>query len=93
MDLANPFVPGAFRFTPEQGLVWVEGVPQARQARPDDRQGAVTATFARRDSTGGNGPVVVPPPTVQWDGTSWLALVRTGDPPARDLSPDEGDDH
>ena len=28
IDLANPFVPGAFRFTPEEGLVWVEAAPE-----------------------------------------------------------------
>jgi hypothetical protein len=66
IDFANPFVPGAFCFTPEGGLVWVERVPQAREIRSHDGQGAVMAAFARRDAAGGEGPVVTPPPAVQW---------------------------
>ena len=31
IDLANPFIPGAFRFTPEEGAVWVEGAPHSRE--------------------------------------------------------------
>jgi hypothetical protein len=91
IDLANPFVPGAFRFTPEEGLVWVEGMSHARkeigagtsEARgPAPRQPAST-----RELRGPTEPVRA------WSLTDWLVRVRTGDPPPRDFPPPDSDDH
>jgi hypothetical protein len=93
IDLANPFVPGAFRFTPEDGLVWVEGTSGLREKAQSG------ASQARE-------PAPVPPASVS-DGrflvtgapaptghlAAWLVHVRTGDPPARDLPPPDSDDH
>jgi hypothetical protein len=92
IDLANPFIPGAFRFTPEGGLVWVEGVPQARNVRSHDGQGAVMAVFGRSDAADANGPAVTAQPAVQARGMAWPARVRTVAPPARE-GPNEDDDH
>jgi hypothetical protein len=93
IDLANPFVPGAFGFTPEKGLVWVEGMIRVHP-RPN---------FGTTESTG---PTPAPrrpaadserqpstEPAAAPDLTAWLAGVRTGDPPARDLASPESDDH
>jgi hypothetical protein len=92
IDLANPFVPGAFRFTAEEGVVWVEGMAQARQE------------VGARDSERVSGPSPRPPacdgqlrvaPTEGRAGclVDWLALIRTGDPTIRDLPRPDADDH
>lgn len=93
IDLANPFIPGAFSFTPEGGLAWVEGVSQARDdVRSDDGQGAVMAAFGRNDAAEANGPTVTAQPALHARGMAWPARVRTVAPPARE-GPAEDDDH
>jgi hypothetical protein len=92
IDLANPFVPGAFRFTPEEGLVWVEGTSRCRE-------GAGIGTSEVK------GSAPLPPPAAPDERfvvpaaparagylTAWLARIRTGDPAASDYPP-ESDDH
>ena len=93
IDLANPFVPGAFRFTPEDGLVWVEGTSslregakagasQARESAPRPARAGLRRRSSRRRSARAAGYLA-----------AWLVRVRTGDPPARDLPPSDSDDH
>jgi hypothetical protein len=94
IDLSNPFVPGAFRFTPEEGAVWVEAASHLRVGVESD---AVWGLGAE--------DVPDPRPTIRGseqrtggmlharDLTAWLAGVRTGDPPARDFPPADSDDH
>lgn len=93
IDLANPFVSGAFGFTPEKGLVWIEVIPHARRTLS-------VGTSEARDSTPwprflpveGECPRVTEPGGVK-DLAAWLIGVRTLDPPARDLPPPSTDDH
>jgi hypothetical protein len=93
IDLANPFVPGAFRFTPEEGLVWVEGTSLGREGSGSGvpaarvRAQAAHVPASSRELRAPMGPVRA------WRLTTWLARVRTGDPPARDLPPPSSDDH
>src|SRR4030095_14111159 len=47
IDLANPFVPGAVRFTPEEGLVWVEGMPRPGTQRNADERGPMARRAPR----------------------------------------------
>ena len=93
IDLANPFVPGAFRFTPEEGLVWVEGTSHPRE-------GAIAGASEVRTSTplwgdvAPEGSQLVPGESAPAGGlTAWLVRVRTGDLPARDFPPPDSDDH
>jgi hypothetical protein len=93
IDLANPFVPGAFQFTPEEGLVWVEGTSPSREGA-----GAGTSETRRYvpvpPRVASDGSLLVPgEPTRAGYLTAWLVRVRTGDPPARDLPLPESDDH
>jgi hypothetical protein len=92
IDLANPFVPGAFRFAAEEGVVWVEGL-----AQPREEVGA-------RDSESVSGPSPRPPacdgqlraaPTRGRAGrlADWLARIRAGDPTVRDRARPDADDH
>ena len=93
IDLANPFVPGAFRFTPEEGLVWVEGTSLGREGS----RSAVGAARVRARAPhvpAASGELQAPTePARAGRLTTWLARVRTGDPPARDLPPPSSDDH
>ena len=93
IDLANPFVPGAFQFTSDQGLVWVEALSHVREEVSD-----------RASEASASAPTLFPPllagecrgsPQSVPAGhlTAWLVRVRTGDPPARDLPPSDSDDH
>jgi hypothetical protein len=93
IDLANPFVPGAFKFTPQEGLTWVEGAYLSREgteAVPPEAKGPVPPP-RRRVSEG----AVLPSGKLAQarDLAAWLAGVRTGDPPARDFPPPDSDDH
>ncbi len=93
IDLANPFVPGAFRFTPEEGFVWVEGMSPGREGA---RSGVAAASVRARAShvPASSGELQAPTEPVRaWRLTTWLTRVRTGDPPARDLPPPGSDDH
>jgi hypothetical protein len=94
IDLANPFVPGAVRFTPEEGLVWVEGMPRPGTQRNADERGPM-ARRSPRDAVASDLPVRAPirGVTAAPRLTDWLAAVRAGDPPARDLPPPATDDH
>jgi hypothetical protein len=93
IDLANPFVPGAFRFTPEEGLVWVEGAsPSREEAGAGTSEARGSALPLRR--TASDGSLLVYGKLARGGHlSSWLVHVRTGDPPARDLPPSESDDH
>lgn len=92
IDLANPFVPGAFRFTPEEGAVWVEGTTHGREGPSEARAGADTSTSAaptaddglraRRARSSRAGRLI-----------AWLVRVRTGDPSVQDFLPSDSDDH
>jgi hypothetical protein len=90
IDLTNPFVPGAFRFTLEEGFTWVEGTSHPREeakagtsetmgSAPPPRKTALESSLGK--------------PPQAWYLTSWLVRVRTSDPPARDLPPSDSDDH
>ena len=92
VDLANPFVPGAFRFTPEEGAVWVEGTTQVRGGPSEASAGAATSISAvpardrgrraLRARSSRAGRLI-----------AWLVRVRTGDPSAQDVLPSDSDDH
>ena len=93
IDLANPFVAGAFRFTAEEGAVWVEGASHPRlRADAAPREAPDTAphlgpAFAEGRRLDGEqsmrrGHLLV-----------WLVRTRTADPPARDLPPPTSDEH
>jgi hypothetical protein len=91
IDLANPFVPGAFRFTPDEGLVWAEGTlrsPEEPGAGTSEVRGSAPP-LSRIVAEGGVSGRPGPAPQL----TAWLASVRAGDPPARDFPPPESDDH
>jgi hypothetical protein len=93
IDLANPFVPGAFCFTPEKGLAWVEAMshprPKLGTVSPEAMAPAlpshVTPTEGARERP--SEPVRTP------DLTAWLAGIRTRDPSTRDLLPPDSEDH
>ena len=94
IDLANPFVPGAFRFTPEEGVMWVEAASHVREVVEADvvaGKRAGPAPIPRPVPDGGElragGPIRA------WHLTAWLAGVRTSDAPARDWPPPDSDDH
>ena len=91
IDLANPFVPGAVRFTQEEGLVWVEGTCPSREAAgvatADTRR--VPPPLRRPSSVGESRSSTGPVPRL----ADWLVGVRTADPSARDLPQAESDDH
>ena len=93
IDLANPFVPGAFQFTPQEGLIWVEGAHLSREgteAVPFEAKGPVPPPPRRASE----GAVLASGKFAQArDLAAWLAGVRTGDPPARDFPPADSDDH
>ena len=94
IDLANPFVPGAFRFTPEEGFVWVEGMSLGREGTRSGGCGRRACELRRRTCRRPPGSLRAPTgPARAWRLTTWLARVRTGDPPARDLPPPSSDDH
>jgi hypothetical protein len=93
IDLANPFLPGAFQFTSEGGLVWVEGTSQPRM---DAGAGASEASghVASPRGKAFDGSLLIPG-VARRTGylTAWLVRVRTGDPPAQDFPPSDSDDH
>ena len=93
IDLANPFVPGAFQFTPDEGLVWAEGTIRAREAPgagiPETRQSVLPARMAL------SSPASL---TSQRPGSPRrLALqpvrLRTGAESMPDASAPDSDDH
>ena len=93
IDLANPFVPGAFRFTPEEGLVWVEAAPHSREAvDPGPRGGGEIRPVPRRPASEGErrGSARA---RASAASRRLAGRVRTGDPPARDRPPPDADDH
>jgi hypothetical protein len=93
IDFANPFVPGAFRFTAENGLVWMEGMPQLREGT---RVSLLDAKGPARPVSGvapGRSLLVPGQPTRVEHFYSWPVGIRTGDPPARDSPPCDTDDH
>jgi hypothetical protein len=93
IDLANPFVPGAFRFSPEEGFVWVEGISLGREGTRSG-VGAASVRTQAPHVPASSGELRAPTgPVRAWRLTTWLARVRTGDPPARDLPPPSSDDH
>ena len=93
IDLANPFVPGAFRFTPEEGLVWVEAAPHAREGpRAGTSEVRGSAPVPGRPASAGIG-LVPGEPARAGHLSAWLVSVRTGDPPARDFPPPDSDVH
>ena len=93
IDLANPFVPGAFRFTAEEGCVWVEGTTHARcqpSPSPDEAREPGDRPWLRQSEAERSRAAGL---VQRRDALAWLAGVRTGDPPARDLPPPTSDDH
>jgi hypothetical protein len=92
-SLANPLLPGAFQFTPEEGFVWVEAAYLSREGtEPSPSEGkGLTLPARRRDLAGG---IFAPQkPGRAWDLTAWLVRVRSGEPPAHDFPPSDSDDH
>lgn len=94
IDLTNPFVPGAFGFTPEKGLEWVEAMssharPRLSAGKSEAIAPAPTPRVARTEGDCPRSREPVRAPGV----TAWLAGIRTGDPRARDLPPSDADDH
>jgi hypothetical protein len=93
IDLANPFIPGAFRFTPEDGAVWVEGAPLSREdLRAVGPVGVRSSPASPRLSAGGE-LRGAPGPDRRGSLAAWLADVRSAEPPARDFPPPDADDH
>lgn len=93
IDLANPFVPGAFHFTPQEGLVWVEGVSSSREgARPGTSQARESAPVPSVPASP-EGPLVADGPISAGHLAAWLVRVRTGDPPAHDSPSPDSEDH
>ncbi len=93
IDLANPFVPGAFRFTPQEGLVWVEGVSASRDGtRPGTSQATESAPIPPAPVST-DGLLVAAGPMPAGHLAAWLVRVRTGDPPAHDSPPSDSEDH
>jgi hypothetical protein len=93
VDLANPFLPGAFTFTAEEGCVWVEAMPHTRypaSSGPGEAREPGAAPRLRRSD--GERPRAAGSVQTR-DVVAWLAAIRTGDPPARDLPPPQSDDH
>jgi hypothetical protein len=93
VDLTNPFVPGAFRFSPEEGLVWVEVMAPDREVMTKGAAGASVYAKAPRRPAGSGDLSSRTEPVRPGRLATWLARVRTGDPPARDLPPPDSDDH
>ena len=93
IDLANPFVPGAFEFSSKKGAVWVEAMSHSRpklsvgtsEASPPGLAPGSLLTEGEYSQT----TEAVRLPNLR----AWLVGVRTGDPPARDLPPPSSDDH
>jgi hypothetical protein len=93
IDLANPFVPGAFRFTEAEGCVWVDGTTHAcYRPSPRPNEAREPGGPPRLHQSEGECPRA-PGPAQHQDVLAWLAGIRTGDPPARDLPPPTSDDH
>jgi hypothetical protein len=86
IDFGNPFVSGAVRFTPEKGLMLVEGLPCAETWRDADER-APMGQASPRGMVVSDMPVRgsdrATPPASRL--TDWLAEVRSGGPPARDV--------
>jgi hypothetical protein len=93
IDLANPFVPGAFQFTPQEGLVWVEGAYLSRQGTEAGRLEATETAPPARTQTSLGAVCAALSSARARDLTAWLVGVRTGDPPAHDFPPPDSDDH
>lgn len=92
IDLVNPFVPGAFRFTPDEGFVWVEGTPRHREGAGGLAAAAVTAPPPEA-VTPERGRVAIREPAPARALGAWLVGVRTSDPPSCDFPPSDSDDH
>ena len=93
IDLANPFVPGAFRFTPDGGLVWVEAMPHSREeANAGTSEASGSAPLPQRP-TSGQGLLAPGAPASACHLTAWLVRVRSGDPSSHDFPPAYSDDH
>ena len=93
IDLANPFVPGAFRFTPDGGLAWVEALSHSREeATAGTSEASGPAPLPQR-TTSHQGLLVPGAPAPAWHLTAWLVRVRSGDPSSHDLPPPDSDDH
>ena len=93
IDLTNPFVPGAFRFTPDGGLAWVEGMSHSREgASAGTSEVSGSAPTPQRPASDG-GLLVPGAPAPAWQLTAWLVRVRTGDPSRRDLPSPDSEDH
>ena len=93
IDLAHPFVPGAFQFTLEGGLVWVEGAlhaPEGAWAGTSEVSGS-TPPQRRPVPTAGVLPSGMPAPGHRF--TSWLVRVRSGGPSSGDVLPSDAGDH
>lgn len=92
IDLANPFVPGAFRFTPEEGAVWVEGTTPVRGGPSEAPTGAATSISAAPAADSGRRALRARSARAE-RLIAWLVRVRTGDPSAHDVLPSDSDDH
>jgi len=94
IDLANPFVPGALSFSPDEGVVWVEALTPSAGARSEpDLPAVVPGRRPGGPPDGGAAEPVARPAVPARPLSTWLAEVRTGDPPVRDLPPPSSDDH
>ena len=93
IDLANPFIPGAFRFTPEEGVIWIEGAPHSRQGLCIAAPGGGETSPALHRNPAGVELRGSPEPVRRGPLEAWLAGVRSGDPPARDFPPTDSEDH
>ena len=93
IDLANPFVPGAFRFTPEEGVIWIEGTAHSREGLSVAAPGGGETLPALHPLPAGGELRGSPEPVRRGPVAAWLAGIRSGEPPARDFPPPDSDDH
>ena len=93
IDLANPFVPGAFRFTPDGGLVWVEALSHSEEeATAGTSEASGSAPLPQQPASDG-GLLSPGAPARAWHLTAWLVRVRSGDPSLHDFPPPDFDEH
>jgi hypothetical protein len=92
MDLGTPLVPGVFRFSLEDGVVWMEAVSDRRAAgvTPTASTAAPLSAMAPAAPSAAPRRVWRPPGRAL---LGFLTDVRSGDPPARDLPSTSTDDH
>jgi hypothetical protein len=77
----SPFVPGALSFTPEEGLVWVEGVSPNHSLRAAEPVPAASFLGWAPSIESPAAPVLSGGFATPRELAAWLVNVRTDDPP------------